>query len=80
MPKRKRGSEPSLPEKLGKLQEEVFHALKAAKGFERQRIAKRSRDAGISDDKKQRLDRELSVLKVCVADRLLCCMISYSQV
>ncbi|KAH8176911.1 BUD22 domain-containing protein [Sarocladium implicatum] len=63
MPKRKRGSEASLSEKLGKLQEEVFRALKAAKGFERQRIAKRSRDAGVSDDKKQRLDRELSVLK-----------------
>lgn len=65
MPKRKRGSEPKLIEKLEKLQDEVFRGLKAAKGFERQRIAKRSREAGLSEEKKQRLDRELSVLKVC---------------
>ncbi|KAK0382839.1 hypothetical protein NLU13_9934 [Sarocladium strictum] len=63
MPKRKRGSDSSLTGKLEKLQDEVFRALKAAKGFERQRIAKRSRDAGITEDKKERLDRELSVLK-----------------
>jgi hypothetical protein len=69
MPKRKRGSEPTLLDRLEKLQDEVFRALKAAKGFERQRIAKRSRDAGIGEDKKERLDRELSVLKVGKAGR-----------
>lgn len=64
MPKRKRSAEPSLPEKLEKLRAEVFRALKTAKGFERQRLSKRLHDDGITPEKKERLEREIFVLKV----------------
>lgn len=64
MPKRKRTGEPSLNDILGKHQDDVFKALKASKGFERQRLSKRLRDQGISQDKIQRLEREIAVLKV----------------
>lgn len=67
MPKRKRGKEPSFSERLSKLEDDVFRALKTAKGFERQRLSKRARDAGVTDEKRQRLDREIAVLKVCSA-------------
>lgn len=63
MPKRKRG-EPSLEDKLEKQCNEVFRALKSAKGFERQRLSKRLREDGIGPDKKERLEREVTVLKV----------------
>ncbi|KAF4966930.1 hypothetical protein FZEAL_10597 [Fusarium zealandicum] len=62
MPKRKRG-EPSLADKLDKHCNDVSKALKAAKGFERQRLSKRLRDDGLEPDKKERLDREVMVLK-----------------
>ncbi|KAM6534857.1 hypothetical protein FALCPG4_004480 [Fusarium falciforme] len=62
MPKRKRG-EPSLGDKLEKHCNEVFRALKSAKGFERQRLSKRLREDGIGPDKKERLEREVTVLK-----------------
>jgi hypothetical protein len=64
MPKRKRSGEPSVQEKLNKLSDDISRALKAAKGFERQRLSKRIRDDGITPDKKERLDREITVLKV----------------
>ncbi|KAI0396632.1 Bud-site selection protein [Xylariaceae sp. FL0594] len=61
MPKRKRGGEPSLDESLAKWRKELVRALKLAKGFERQRLSKRLRDA--DPDKKARLEREILVLK-----------------
>lgn len=66
VPKRKREREPSLKQRIEKLQEEVFRALKAAKGFERQRLSKRQRDADVAPEKQQRLEREIAVLKVCL--------------
>lgn len=63
MPKRKR-SEASLHEKLEKSREDVSKALKLAKGFERQRYSKRLHEADITPDKKERLEREITVLKV----------------
>jgi hypothetical protein len=64
MPKRKRNGEASIHNILDKYQDEVFKALKASKGFERQRLSKRSRDQGITPDKVERLEREIAVLKV----------------
>lgn len=64
MPKRKRGIETSLPERLDKFQEELARALKAAKGYERQRLSKRQRDRKLSQDKRDRVEREITVLKV----------------
>jgi hypothetical protein len=61
MPKRKRG-EAGLEEKLAKWKKELVRALKLAKGFERQRLSKRLRDA--DPGKKARLEREVLVLKV----------------
>ncbi|KAG5973984.1 hypothetical protein E4U55_000137 [Claviceps digitariae] len=63
MPKRKRGTETSLRDILEKYQDEVFRALKTSKGFERQRLSKRLRDQGVTPEKTQRLEREISVLK-----------------
>jgi hypothetical protein len=53
-----------LQERLEKHSDDIFRALKTAKGFERQRMSKRLRDAGLTDDKKERLEREILVLKV----------------
>lgn len=64
MPKRKRSEEQTLSSKLEKHYDEVFRALKTAKGFERQRLSKRQRDKDVTPDKLQRLDREVAVLKV----------------
>ncbi|POR37280.1 BUD22 family protein C4F10.06 [Tolypocladium paradoxum] len=63
MPKRKRSAETSLQAVLEKHQDDVFRALKAAKGFERQRLSKRLRDDGVQADKQERLEREIAVLK-----------------
>ncbi|KAM0357875.1 hypothetical protein ACHAP4_005787 [Fusarium culmorum] len=62
MPKRKRG-EPNLGEKLEKHCNDVSKALKAAKGLERQRYSKRLHEDGVESDKKERLEREVTVLK-----------------
>ncbi|KAF5021450.1 hypothetical protein F66182_6514 [Fusarium sp. NRRL 66182] len=62
MPKRKRG-EPNLGEKLEKHCNDVSKALKAAKGLERQRLSKRLHEDGAGPDKKERLEREVTVLK-----------------
>ncbi|KAF4122717.1 BUD22 [Geosmithia morbida] len=63
MPKRKRSEEQTLSDKLEKYYDEVFRALKTAKGFERQRLSKRQREKGVTPDKLQRLEREVTVLK-----------------
>ncbi|KAH6647410.1 Bud-site selection protein [Truncatella angustata] len=60
MVKRKR-SEPRLEENLQKWEKELVRGLKAAKGFERQRYAKRQREA--DPEKAARLEREIVVLK-----------------
>ncbi|KAI0593240.1 Bud-site selection protein, partial [Biscogniauxia sp. FL1348] len=60
MPKRKRG-EPSLDEKLTQWRKELVRGLKTAKGFERQRLSKRIREADA--EKTARLEREVAVLK-----------------
>ncbi|KAI1436198.1 Bud-site selection protein [Xylaria sp. CBS 124048] len=60
MPKRKRG-EPSLQENVAKWQKELVRGLKLAKGFERQRLSKRIRQA--DPQKVARLEKEILVLK-----------------
>lgn len=61
MVKRKR-HEPKLDAQLQDLEVKLFRALKTSKGFERQRLAKRVREA--NPDKVERLEREVAVLKV----------------
>lgn len=53
-----------MEDKLDKHQNDIFRALKTAKAFERQRMSKRLREDGIPADKKERLEREVTVLKV----------------
>ncbi|KAI0450757.1 Bud-site selection protein [Xylaria acuta] len=60
MPKRKRG-DPSLEESLTKWRKELIRGLKVAKGFERQRLSKRLREADA--EKTARLEKEVLVLK-----------------
>ncbi|KAK7942896.1 uncharacterized protein PG986_012009 [Apiospora aurea] len=60
MVKRKR-YEPKLDAQLQDLEIKLFRALKTSKGFERQRLAKRVREANA--DKVERLEREVAVLK-----------------
>ncbi|CAJ2505096.1 Uu.00g124900.m01.CDS01 [Anthostomella pinea] len=59
MPKRKR--EPSLEDRLAQWRKDLVRGLKTAKGFERQRLSKRLRDADA--EKTARLEREIAVLK-----------------
>ncbi|KAI1473024.1 Bud-site selection protein [Daldinia caldariorum] len=61
MPKRKR--EPTLEEKLSQWHKELARGMKTAKGFERQRLSKRIREAQNDPDKTARLEREVAVLK-----------------
>ncbi|KAI0898832.1 Bud-site selection protein [Annulohypoxylon nitens] len=65
MPKRKRNYEPSLSEKLTQWHKELARGMKTAKGFERQRLSKRIREAQAqgAPDKAARLEREVAVLK-----------------
>ncbi|KAI1141678.1 Bud-site selection protein [Hypoxylon sp. FL0543] len=65
MPKRKRNHEPSLEEKLTQWHKELARGMKTAKGFERQRLSKRIREAQAKNetDKVTRLEREVAVLK-----------------
>ncbi|KAF4595520.1 Bud-site selection protein, BUD22 [Ophiocordyceps camponoti-floridani] len=63
MPKRKRDAESSAQVALEKHQADIFRALKAAKGFERQRLSKRLREDGVLPDKQRRLEREVATLK-----------------
>ncbi|KAI0174570.1 NADH-ubiquinone oxidoreductase 30.4 kDa subunit [Pestalotiopsis sp. NC0098] len=60
MVKRKR-NDPGLDANLQKWEKELVRAIKLAKGFERQRYAKRQRDADA--DKSARLEKEIAVLK-----------------
>lgn len=66
MPKRKR-AEDELEEKLTHHSTELSRMLKAAKGFERQRMAKRLHDPKSTPEKKARIDKEIVVLKVGTA-------------
>ncbi|KAI1807849.1 Bud-site selection protein [Daldinia bambusicola] len=61
MPKRKR--EPTLEEKLSQWHKELSRGMKTAKGFERQRLSKRMREAQNDPEKTARLEREVAVLK-----------------
>ncbi|OIW24492.1 Bud-site selection protein [Coniochaeta ligniaria NRRL 30616] len=63
MPKRKRTVEETVEEQLAKFGQELHHALKLAKGFERQRQAKRLKDSKATPEKKERLQKEIVVLK-----------------
>ncbi|XXG95622.1 hypothetical protein Hte_001890 [Hypoxylon texense] len=63
MPKRKRNYEPSLEEKLTQWHKELARGMKTAKGFERQRLSKRIREAQADPAKVARLEREVAVLK-----------------
>lgn len=65
MAKRKRGAESLSIRHLEKLQEDISRSLKEAKGYERQRLSKRQREAGVTEEKKVKLEREIFVLKVC---------------
>ncbi|KAJ6783656.1 hypothetical protein PWT90_10830 [Aphanocladium album] len=63
MAKRKRGADALSIRHLEKLQEDISRALKEAKGYERQRMSKRQREAGANPEKKEKLEREINVLK-----------------
>ncbi|ATY65086.1 Bud-site selection BUD22 [Cordyceps militaris] len=63
MAKRKRGADSLSIRHLEKFQEDISRALKEAKGFERQRMSKRQRDAAGDPEKKGKLEREINVLK-----------------
>lgn len=65
MPKRKRDD---LQEKLEHHSTALFRALKVAKGFERQRMAKRQRDPKSTREKRGRIEKEIEVLKVRISE------------
>lgn len=66
MPKRKRSADESVQGRFATYRQDLFKALKAAKGLERQRQTKRLRDTkGAAPEKTQRLQKEVIVLKVC---------------
>ncbi|KAK4150569.1 Bud-site selection protein [Chaetomidium leptoderma] len=62
MPKRKRDDE-SIDSIFFRFRTELFHALKSAKGFERQRQSKRLSDPKAARPKKARIASEIVVLK-----------------
>ncbi|KAK1779709.1 Bud-site selection protein [Copromyces sp. CBS 386.78] len=61
--KRKRSEEEEVEKVFQKYWGELHHALKTAKGFERQRQSKRLRDRSTPQDKKARIENEIVVLK-----------------
>lgn len=61
--KRKRTEEEDVEKTFQKYWGELHHALKTAKGFERQRQSKRLRDRSTPQDKKARIENEIVVLK-----------------
>jgi hypothetical protein len=67
MPKRKRTTEEEVEGQLTKFHQDLHHALKLAKGFERQRQAKRLKDPKATPEKKERIQKEIVVLKVCAS-------------
>ena len=62
MPKRKR-EDTSIDALFFRSRTDLFHALKTAKGFERQRQSKRLADRKLTPDKKGRIENEIVVLK-----------------
>lgn len=58
--------EETVEAQLAKFSQELHHALKLAKGFERQRQAKRLKDSKATPEKKERIQKEIVVLKVCL--------------
>lgn len=71
MPKRKRVDD--VEELFSRFRDELHLALKAAKGFERQRQSKRLHDPKVTPDKKARIEKEVVVLKVrSMARRIYC--------
>ncbi|CAN8098423.1 unnamed protein product [Discula destructiva] len=60
MPKRKRDV---LEDRLAHHHQELSRMLKTAKGFERQRMAKRQRDPKSTPEKRARIEKEIFVLK-----------------
>ena len=63
MPKRKRSDDEPLDALFLRSRTDLFHALKAAKGFERQRQSKRLADRKSAPEKRARIDAEIVVLK-----------------
>ncbi|AEO64361.1 uncharacterized protein THITE_2110443, partial [Thermothielavioides terrestris NRRL 8126] len=63
MPKRKRDDDVSVDALFSRFRTDLFHALKTAKGFTRQRQSKRLRDSKSTPDKKARIEKEIAVLK-----------------
>ncbi|KAK3342756.1 Bud-site selection protein [Neurospora tetraspora] len=61
--KRKRTEEEDVEKVFTKYWGELHHALKTAKGFERQRQSKRLHDRSTPQDKKARIENEIVVLK-----------------
>ncbi|EGO54383.1 hypothetical protein NEUTE1DRAFT_87659 [Neurospora tetrasperma FGSC 2508] len=61
--KRKRSEEDDVEKVFAKYWGELHHALKTAKGFERQRQSKRLHDRSTPQDKKARIENEIVVLK-----------------
>lgn len=64
MVKRKRKSGSKLQDKLEEHDVNIFRALKASKGFERQRQSKRLRGSSSAPEKQARIEKEISMLKV----------------
>ena len=74
MPKRKRPNE-TLEGKLPQFKTDLFRALKKVKGFERQRLSRRLHEKGLPEDRKEKYELEVAVLKVCdrsLENYLLC--------
>ncbi|KAK4238468.1 Bud-site selection protein [Achaetomium macrosporum] len=63
MPKRKRDEDASVEALFFRFRTDLFHALKTAKGFERQRQSKRLKDPKSTPERKERIEKEIVVLK-----------------
>ncbi|KAK4217210.1 Bud-site selection protein [Rhypophila decipiens] len=63
MPKRKRSEEEELTKILSASHHAIHHALKIAKGYERQRQSKRLRDPDTDAEKRARLQNEIVIQK-----------------
>ncbi|KAM7215083.1 protein bud22 [Rhypophila decipiens] len=63
MPKRKRSEEEDLTKILSASHHAIHHALKIAKGYERQRQSKRLRDPDTDAEKRARLQNEIVIQK-----------------
>ncbi|KAK3303232.1 Bud-site selection protein [Chaetomium strumarium] len=63
MPKRKRDEDASVDALFFRFRNDLFHSLKIAKAFERQRQAKRLKDPKSTPERKERVEKEIVVLK-----------------